>query len=180
MNFIEETDTRFELKESTLPNAGWGCFTKEYLKAGDWLEIIGVYVKVGGLADQCTHYAKRYKFAGSPKKNAKIVPMGFGGMVNHSDDPNLQNCQLEYVPGLSRRSEHSGQVIYRFIRDVLPGEELIGNYGPEIGQEIKQMNENIDFVDHHQAEIDRFLKFGLYNLDTIVDNLRKIGIKHVN
>jgi len=177
MIFVEETDTRFELKESTLPNAGWGCFAKEHLKRGDWLEIIGVYVTVGGLADQCTHYAKRYKFAGNPKKNAKIVPMGFGGMVNHSNDPNQQNCQLEFVPGLNRRSEHSGQVVYRFIRDILPGEEVIGNYGPDIDQEIKKVNENIIFVDSNRSEIDRFLTFQLYDLHNVVDKLRKIGLK---
>lgn len=177
MNFIEETDTRFYLKESTLPNAGWGCFANTHLKRGDWLEIIGVYVTVGGLADQCTHYAKRYKFAGSPKKNAKIVPMGFGGMVNHSDDSLLQNCGLEYVAALNRRSDHAGQVIYRFIRDILPDEELIGNYGPEINEEIKQMNTNVQFIDSNRQEIDRFLKFELYDLNTIVDNLRKIGIE---
>lgn len=177
MNFVEETDLRFYIKESTLPNAGWGCFAKEYLKSGDWLEIIGVYVKTGGLADQCTHYAKRYKFAGSPKHNAKIVPMGFGGIVNHSDDPNQQNCRLEYVAGLNRRSEHSGQVVYRFIRDILPDEELIGNYGPNVGEEIKKMNTNVDFLGNNIEEINRFLKTGLYDLPSIVDKLRKIGIK---
>lgn len=177
MNFVEETDTRFYIKESTLPNAGYGCFANTFLKAGDWLEIIGVYVKTGGLADECTHYAKRYKFAGSPKKNAKIVPMGFGGIVNHSDDAWLQNCRLEYVAGLNKRNEHSGQVIYRFTRDILTNEELIGNYGPDIGEEIKKMNTNVDFLDNNIEEINRFLKFDLYDTNSIVDKLRKIGIK---
>jgi hypothetical protein len=177
MNFVEETDTRFYIKESTLPNAGYGCFANTSLKAGDWLEIIGVYVKTGGLADECTHYAKRYKFAGSPKKNAKIVPMGFGGIVNHSDDPWLQNCRLEYVAGLNKRNEHCGQVIYRFTRDILVNEELIGNYGPDIGEEIKKMNTNVDFLDNNIEEINRFLKFDLYDTNSIVDKLRKIGIK---
>jgi hypothetical protein len=177
MNFIEETDTRFYIKESNIPNAGWGCFAKTFLKRGDWLEIIGVYVKTGGLADQCTHYAKRYKFAGSPKQTAKIVPMGFGGIVNHSDDPNVQNCRLEYVGGLNKRSGDAGQVVYRFFRDILPDEELIGNYGPEIGEEIKKMNTNFDFLDNNTDEINRFLKLGLYDTKMIVDNLRQIGIE---
>ena len=47
MIFVEETDTRFYIKESTLRNAGYGCFTNTLLKKGDWLEIIGVYVKKG-------------------------------------------------------------------------------------------------------------------------------------
>jgi len=153
MNFIEETDTRFYLKESTIPNAGWGCFANTFLKRGDWLEIIGVYVKVGSWSDKCTHYAKRYKFAGSPKRNAKIVPMGFGGMVNHSDDANLQNCALEYNAGLGKRSEHTGQVVYRFIKDIFPDEELIGNYGPDIGGEISNFNTNVNFVENKSLKM---------------------------
>ncbi len=176
MNFIEETDTRFYIKESSIPNAGWGCFANTFLNKGDWLEIIGVYVKTGGLADQCTHYAKRYKFAGSPKYNAKIVPMGFGGMVNHSDDPNLQNCRLEYVAGLNKRSEHAGQVIYRFTRDILPDEELVGNYGPNVGKEIKKANVGVEFLGNNSEEIERFLKFDLYNTVEVVDKLRNLGV----
>jgi hypothetical protein len=171
MIFVEETDTRFSIKESNIPNAGWGCFANTLLKKGDWLEIIGIYVTTGGITDQCTHYAKRYKFAGSPKMTAKIVPMGYGGMVNHSDDPNLQNCKLEYAAGLNKRSEHSGQVIYRFIKDILPDEELIGNYGPNIAQEIKKINNNVEFVDDNKKEIERFLKFNLYGMPQLIKNL---------
>lgn len=174
MIFIEENDNRYSIKESSIPNAGWGCFANVLLKKGDWLEVIGVYVKTDGLADKCTHYAKRYKFAGSPKMNAKIVPMGFGGMVNHSDDPNLQNCRLEYAAGLNKRSEHAGQVIYRFTRDILPNEELIGNYGPNIAQEIKTFNNNVDFVDDNKKEIERFLKFNLYGTDELIKNLSRL------
>jgi len=168
MVFIEENDTRFYIAESTIPNAGWGCFAKTLLKKSDWLEIIGVYVKTGGLADQCTHYAKRYKFAGNEKLNAKIIPMGFGAIVNHSDDPSIRNCALEYVPGLHKRSEHAGQVIYRFIRDILPDEELIGNYGPDIGEEINKINRNFNFADNNNLEIKRFLDHNLYGLPEMV------------
>lgn len=174
MNFVEETDKRFYIKESVLPNAGYGCFAKEFLKKNDWLEIIGVYVKNGSIADQCTHYAKRYKFAGSPKNDAKIVPMGFGGMVNHSNDSSLRNCRLEYCPGLSKRSMNAGQVIYRFIRDILPDEELIGNYGPDIDGEIQKFNKNVDFANENIIEIERFLCFDLYGLKETIDKLCKI------
>ena len=174
MNLVEESDTRFYVKKSTIPTAGLGCFTKTFLKKSDWLEIIGVYVKTGGIADECTNYAKRYKFAGNPKMSAKIVPMGYGGIVNHSDDFNLQNCRLEYVSGLNKRSEHSGQVIYRFIRDILPDEELIGNYGPDIGEEINKYNINVGFVDDNSNEIKRFLKFDLYETNAIFDKLKSI------
>jgi len=166
MMFVDETDLRYYLAESTLPNAGYGCFAKEFLKKDDWLEVIGVYVKNDSLTDQCTHYGKRYKFAGSPKFNAKILPMGFGGMVNHSDDQKLVNCCIEYAPG-PKRSQHAGQVIYRFLRDIHPDEELVGNYGPSIGKEIKKFSENLNFLNESLSEWDRFLNYDLYNLKNL-------------
>ena len=171
MNFVEETDTRFYVKESTLPEAGLGCFAKVPIKKGDWLEIIGVYVKKGGLADQCTHYAKRYKFAGSPKMDAKIVPMGFGGMVNHSNDPAKQNVALEYCAGLSKRSMDSGQVIYRATRDIEPDEEVIGNYGESVGGEVDKMATNASYLRTEADEWKTFLERNPYGLKDLIDSL---------
>ncbi len=171
MYTYEETDTRFYIAESTLPNAGYGCFAKEFIKAGEWLEVSGIYVKTGSIADECTHYAKRYKFAGSPERNAKIVPMGFAGLVNHTDDPNLQNCQLEYNRSLMKRSQHSGQVIYRFIRDVITGEEILGNYGPNVGGEVQKLSKNMGFVDENEKDWQEFLKLDLYGLKKLEELL---------
>lgn len=165
MIFVEETDERFYIADSIIPNAGLGCFAKTLIKKGDWLEVIGVYVKTGGIADECTHYAKRYKFAGSPKMNAKIIPIGYAGMVNHSD--NLKNCVLEYAPDLGKRSQHSGQVVYRFIKDVFPGEEVIGNYGPNVGEEIKKISQDLAFKNQVEKEWNDFLKFNLYDLQKL-------------
>ncbi len=171
MIFVEEPDNRFYIGQSTIPNAGLGCFTKTLLKRGDCLEIIGVYVKRGSLADQCTEYARRYKFAGSENFNAKIVPMGFGAMVNHSDNPQLQNCYLTFDKKRLKKSEHAGQVFYVFTRDILPDEELIGNYGEEVGKEIQKTNEATDFLYDNKAEIARFLSYDLYDLKNIMEKI---------
>jgi len=171
MYTYEEEDTRFYIDQSTLPNAGYGCFAKEFIKKSDWLEVSGVYVKTGSIADECTHYAMRYKFAGSPELNAKIIPMGFAGLVNHTDDPNLQNCQLEFSKSLVKRSDHSGQVVYKFIRDVMPGEEILGNYGPNVGGEVKKLSENMGFVDENERNWQDFLKFDLYGLKKLEELL---------
>lgn len=171
MNFVEEKDNRFYLSKSTIPNAGLGCFAKVRIKAGDWLEIIGVYVRKGSTADDCTYYAKRYKFAGSPKFDAKIVPMGFGGMVNHTSDRKIQNVALEYCPGLSKRSEHCGQVIYRFLRDVEPGEELVGNYGPQVGPETDWLGKNAAHLSTETEDWQVFLAHNPYGLKDLIDSL---------
>lgn len=167
MIFVEENDLRFYISKSNLPNAGYGCFAKDFLKKQDWLEIIGIYVKTGGIADLCTHYAERYKFAGSSKMNAKIVPVGFAALINHSNNINLVNCTITYIPGLNKRSEHTGQVVYMFNRDILPGEELIGNYGENIGPTVDKMSENFSFIEENKQDVEEFLSFNLYGLITL-------------
>lgn len=71
MYVVEETDYRFCIKTSTLPNAGLGCFAKEKIAKGECLEIIGVLVRCQSPADRCTHYANRYKFA--PKEKLLVI-----------------------------------------------------------------------------------------------------------
>lgn len=174
MIFIEETDTRFYIAPSTLNHAGNGCFAKQPLKKDDWLEVIGVYVKSGGIADFCTEYGKRYKFAGSAKQDAKIVPFGFAGIINHTDDPSLQNCRLEHAKSLNKRSQHAGQTIYRFLRDIEPNEELLGNYGPNMGKEIEVISSNSNFLENYKDDMKQFLQFDLYNLKAVASRLTNL------
>lgn len=170
MIFVEETDTRFYIDKSTLPNAGYGLFAKVKIPKDDWLEVIGVMVKKGGIADQCTHYAKRYKFAGS-KDNSKIVPMGYAGIINHTADTSLQNMELICEQGLSKRSEHASEVIYRTLRDIEPGEELLGNYGEDIGKEVEKIASNISHHDATKSDWETFIGYNLYDLKRLTDLL---------
>jgi SET domain-containing protein len=164
MNYVEETDLRFSLAPSTIPNAGLGCFAKEDLKKGDHIEVIGVYVKKGGPADRCTSYASRYKFSGNDKQDTHIVPMGYAGMINHTQDSSKQNVKLEFVRGLATRSKDSGQVVYRFLRDIKAGEELLGHYGEDKDKEIRWLSERAEYHDKEGALWQEFLSLNLYNL----------------
>ncbi len=164
MYIVEETDLRFKIKPSTIPNAGHGCFAITDLKKGDYLEVIGVYVPVNGVAGICTNYANRYKFMGSEKKDMHIVPMGFAGMVNHTEDKALQNVELEFVRGLSKRNQNAGQVIYRFLRDIKAGEELLGHYGEEKEKEIRWFADRAEYHKQEGELWDEFLSLNLYNL----------------
>ena len=144
MILIDDNDDRFYIDKSTLPNAGWGLFAKKVIKKGDWVEVLGVMVKSGSVTDlYCTAYAKRYKFAGS-KPDTKIVPMGYAGIINHTDDPSLLNVNLTKIPGLKKRSEHSSEIVYHAIRDIQPNEELLGNYGEQIGRELEEITKNME------------------------------------
>lgn len=170
MIFVEETDERFYIDKSTLANAGWGLFAKVPIKKNDWIEVIGVLVKTGGIADRCTHYARRYKFAGS-KKDAKIVPMGYAGIINHTNDAALQNMQLTCQKGLSKRNEHASEVVYQALRDIEPGQELLGNYGEDIGKEIEIMTSNYTYHDEVKEDWEVFLAYNLYDLKRLTDLL---------
>ena len=84
MRPTEESDKRFYIQESSVPNAGRGVFAKTDIEKGSHLEIVGVLVKAGSISNTCTAYANDYKFASSPSMESYIVPTGFGGMVNLS------------------------------------------------------------------------------------------------
>lgn len=169
MIFLEETDVRFDLLPSTMPNAGLGCFANKDLKKDDHVEIIGVYVKRGSTADKCTAYANRYKFSGDDDQETYIVPMGYGGMINHTDDKSKQNVWLEFVPGLAKRSQHCGQVIYRFMRNIKAGEELLGYYGVQKDKEIKWFNDRSDYNDKNGSSWNTFTKMNFYDLKVLED-----------
>ena len=164
MHIVEEKDLRFKLAPSTIPNAGMGCFATVDLKKGDYIEVIGAYVKRGSPSDHCTNYANRYKFSGNNHQDMYIVPMGYGGMINHTEDKTQQNVTLEFVPGLARRSQDSGQVIYRFDRDIPAGEELLGYYGDDKSKEIRWLSERTNYHDTKGNLWDEFLALNLYNL----------------
>jgi hypothetical protein len=173
MYLVEETDTRFYLKESTVPNAGLGVFAAEPLKSGDYLEIIGVQVRSGSVADECTAYADKYKFAAAGKLvkkerttdfSRKVVPLGYGGMVNHVSDPKMQNATIDYRKGPTKNAA-AGQPIYRFIRNIQKDEEVLGNYGE---QWMNVMEWAADKADELGDEWETFLSFNLYNLKEIM------------
>lgn len=172
MHLIEENDDRFYITTSTIPNAGLGCFAKVPLKAGDWIEVIGAYVKKGSPADRCTHYAHNYKFMGSEGVNTYyIIPFGYAGMINHSEDSNKTNCLLMFEPSLKKRSPHSGSVIYRFARDIKEDEELIGNYGQIVSSELRVIGERASLFDKSRDEIQDFLELDLYNLGLLKERM---------
>ena len=111
--FLEETDDRFELRPSTIPAAGLGVFAKVELPQGTVLAVLGVFVPSLSIADRCTHFADHHKFRLGDKL---LIPIGFGGLVNHSTQPNLEK-QIE-----------GERVFFRAVRPIAAGEELFFRY----------------------------------------------------
>ncbi len=85
---VNEEDGRFYVADSTIPGAGNGLFTKVPIRKGDRLEVIGVLVRRDSPSDRCSHFCDHHKFRVG--EDMLLIPLGFGGMVNHSPTPNLQ------------------------------------------------------------------------------------------
>jgi hypothetical protein len=113
---VDEEDARFYVADSTLPGAGKGLFTKVPLRKGDRLEVVGVLVRRDSASDRCSHFCDHHKFRIG--ESLLLIPLGFGGMVNHSPNPNLQKV-LE------------GDRLYlEALRDLPADEELFFTYTP--------------------------------------------------
>jgi hypothetical protein len=159
---IEEKDKRFYIDNSTQPNAGRGLFASESIKKGDYLEVIGVSTTKDSISDICTSYANAFKFAADYSDSYKkhIIPMGYGGIVNHANNKKDQNVEIRYI---KKNSDYI--CIYYFIKDVKKGEEILGDYGE--GWKILEnwaKETNKENTDENMEEWFSFLDLGLYNL----------------
>ena len=114
MMIISEDDDRFFVEASTIPGAGMGLFTRVPLDEGDRLDVVGVLIREGSVSDECSRYADCYKFRVG---EFLLIPLGFGGIVNHSRRPNMEKV----IEG------HS--VYLRATRSISAGEELFFEYG---------------------------------------------------
>ncbi len=110
---VEERDDRFYLGPSRIPGAGQGVFARVPLAPGDRLEVIGVLVPADSVSDRCSAFADRHKFRVG---DDILVPLGYGGMANHSDQPNL----VKVVEG--------DRVYLVALRPIAAGEELCHCY----------------------------------------------------
>lgn len=171
MIIIEENDDRFYLAKSTQLNAGMGVFASKNLQKGDFIKIIGVMVKKNSISDACTSYANNYKFAAAydGEYDMHIIPMGFGGMINHANDRQDQNAEIRYIDH-KITNDSNGHAIYYFIKDIKKDEEVLGNYGENWKNAIQWIQKIPKLIeDLEEKEWNRFLNFNLYNLDKLKD-----------
>jgi hypothetical protein len=162
MILVQEKDDRFYIAGSTQPGAGKGLFASRDIKRGEDLEVVGVSVEMGSVADVCTAYADSYKFAAdySDSYTRHIIPMGYAGMVNHANEEKDRNVEIKYV-----KKKGAVVCVYQFLRDVSEGEEVLGDYGEGWRGLAEWSKGRIGCSDEtEEQEWRSFLELGLYNL----------------
>lgn len=97
--------------------------------------------------------------------------MGYGAIVNHTDDKEKQNVELRWIEGRVRRNKDSGDVVYMALRDIEPGEEVLGNYGDAVGKEVQWFSEKSQIFAKEEDVWESFLALDLYNLGILRDRL---------
>ena len=168
MILVNETDERFYIGPSTILNAGKGVFTKVPLKKGDHMEIVGVCVGRKSVADICTTYAKKYKFAARAGVDftRHVIPLGYGAVVNHGSSEK-RNCELREYRG-PKNNPHASNMVYQFSRDIAIDEEILGNYGGTYGVVLEWSDKFSGVIDENRDEWEVFLSYDLYRLGILL------------
>jgi hypothetical protein len=82
-----ETDQRFYVRQSTIPEGGEGLFAAVSLLQCDRLRVVGVLIAANSVSDRCTRYADPYKVRVG---EYLLIPTGWCAMVNHREDANVE------------------------------------------------------------------------------------------
>jgi hypothetical protein len=111
MLIFDELDDRFYENN--------GVFAQREIAENEVILISGIAVKKNSIADSCTEFLNHLKFAtmySASKRDYEyfLIPLGFSAAIKSSDQPNVS---LEY--------DNVGNIIFRFIRNVAIGEEIL-------------------------------------------------------
>lgn len=98
---------------------GRGVFTTKAIKKGDIVEVCPVIpFSVREASTVMGTILGHYVFEwGKACRNAAL-PLGYGAVYNHSPTPNIYY----------RMREAKNQIVFRALRDIQAGEELLSNY----------------------------------------------------
>jgi len=170
---VEENDDRFYIKKSKIKNAGKGVFAKRDIKKNEFLNIIGVAVKLNSPSMECTHYADRYKFAYRDKDfDRVIVPMGCGGIVNHTTNKQEQNVEIRCDRSNNSSNPSAGFMSYYFIKNVKKDEEVLGNYNNSFQKTLDWAKPKSESINKDINEWLEFLNYDLYDLKTLKELIK--------
>jgi len=117
------------LKKSNISNAGYGVFTKCFVRAGELLECAPFIELPREFLYLKPNILQNYVFSSHNNKNNVILVFGYGSMYNHSLQPNARYTINDKNP--TRFLDYSA------IYDIPTNTELLINYGPQHHMNIK-------------------------------------------
>lgn len=110
-------DGRLYIDTSTLPNSGYGVFTRGFIPKDTIIEVAHT-IHIPEDEREYMSTIVKYDFS-KIDSNDTLVAMGFGGMYN-----NHKNYNVDWT------STHKN-VIFKTNKDIYPGQELFITYGPD-------------------------------------------------
>jgi len=107
------------------PIHGWGVFASELILKDELIEETPYVTlfKRGEETKECNKnilFDYRFSFPATLEWKEQVIPVGFGCIYNHSDEPNAY-----WVTDVE-----SNTFKFKAIRDILPNEEIFTYYGP--------------------------------------------------
>jgi len=105
-------------------NKGRAVFATEHIPCGEVIEVCPLIVHSRKESEFIEQESDKLKFYALEllKARCHVLHLGYGMIYNHSDHP---NAELEYE---SEDGTPPPTVLFRAIRDILPGEEIVYDY----------------------------------------------------
>ena len=101
---------------------GWGVYARRYIKKGSLIErcyCIQVSNNTNTTPDELMDYVFNYPINAEKNKENHVLPLGYGSVYNHSNNPNAnwRHCELPMV------------FDFYSLKDIKKGEEICTYYG---------------------------------------------------
>lgn len=108
-------DGRLYVDTSTLPNSGYGVFTRGFIPKNTVIEIAHT-IHIPAEEREYMSTILKYDFS-SPNGYDTLIAMGYGGIYNNHKEPNVDWISTDKT------------IVYKTNKDVQSGEELFVTYG---------------------------------------------------
>ena len=121
---------------------GRGVVATQLIKKGEVIEICPTIVLSNLESEFIRTRSNKLKFYALEllKENVHVLHLGYGMLYNHSPEP---NAEIEY--------DGSDFVVFRSLKDVNPGEEVVYDYGFDEQEEFLQLeSEKLGFIKGRQ------------------------------
>jgi len=135
---------RIEIKQSIIPNAGLGAYSKDYIPLGSYCEYKGVFVKSYDEDDSINEKNKLnvlYAWTVYTWKGDTILDDIYGYIdgydINKSNWCRYVNCGVLDISNNLQVLQKEDKIFYQTLRDIIPGEEFYIDYGDEYRKYMK-------------------------------------------